>query len=189
MIHARITGIAVVALAASAASAATFDQDYSPDIDAPTDLGIFAVGITTVEGFVIDAFGANADVDVFTFQIGAGRQLVSLFYDADTTNRPFIGIDAGAVFSEDPNSVGNPADALFIGGLVASPGQDILPLLGASGIGQGFSGPLGPGAYTVFVQQIGNNPTNYSLVFEVVPAPSAGALAAVGALFAARRRR
>lgn len=189
-------GIIATAIAGTTLAAAAQTTDFSDDINAPTDLGVFGVGTSTVTGFVTDAFDANGDVDVFTFEIGAGTELVSITYTADNANAPFLGIDAGDTFNQNPNDAASGPDAQFLGGLVVRgdllTGEEVLAdadSLGNSGIGFGFGETLGPGDYTIFLQQIGNNPTNYTLDFAVAPTPASASLLGLCGLALSRRRR
>ena len=78
---------------------------------------------------------------------------------------------------------------------VSDMGNDILQPMGTWPGSQGFSGPLGPGSYTFWVQETGPSTDNWDLDFMIeatTPAvPGPGALAGLMgiACLAGRRRR
>jgi len=199
-----IRGLLALALcAAPAAGQVVYDEAVHGPLSTnnlnPTDLGVLRVGVHTVSGTVVDAIAAG-DVDVFTFEIAAGTALTGLFATAYQGSDPvlFMAIAAGPSFPFNAGELfGGDQDAylgsLHFGALEVALGTDLLPGLGAGentgGAGSGFVPPLGPGIYTMYIQQTGPTPVSYGLAFVVVPAAPTGALAAAGLLCAARRRR
>jgi len=91
----------------------------------------------------------------------------------------------------DPNT-GDPT--AFLGGVLfgsgdADVGDDLFPLLQLPFAGgTGFSGNLGEGSYSIFVQQTGPV-TEAELGIVVIPAPASAAVLGLAGLAAARRRR
>ena len=174
------------------------DGELSGNNLSPTDLLIFGVGNNTVGGTVDNATGATPNVDVFTFDIAAGTQLdtfsLNIFNSAD--NLAFVGIDDSNAFPFNATQLGAPGgpdQTQFIGGLLFGALGDITGPISNGGIGTGFSAPLGPGEYSVYVQQIGGTTVEYEFGFsvsEAIPEPgSAIFLGLALAGFAAKRRR
>ncbi len=150
----------------------------------PTPIGSTQPGSNLVTGYVEDAF-AVGDMDVFTFTVEPGFQWSGLYVDAyDYPNgagedvAAFLAIDTGSSFPynafdflDNPNVDYN----AFIGGTIfggedESKGRNILPRAGNSA-GSGFSGPLGAGTYTIYIQQTGPA-TRYTLDLEVTSVAS-----------------
>jgi hypothetical protein len=165
--------------------------DLSDDIDAPTQLGTLALGVSSVSLNVENSASPDGDFDVFTFSIAEGRAWSGLFVEeyipGDAVS--FLAIDDADTFPVNPN-FGDPT-AFLAGALfgTADVGDDLFPLLEipqAGGVG--FDGPLGPGDYSVFVQQTGPL-TEIALGFQVLPTPPAAALLGFGVLCVSRRRR
>ena len=181
----------------SVASAATIwtesvDGDLSSDAGAPTPV-TFAMGSNVINGSVSTGTDGR-DYITFTIQPGqALSALVLLMYDdlntgaANDGNTGYQAIILGST-SLIPSG-GNSLS--FLGGSHVAPtiGTDYLEIMASGTIaGTGFSTPLGPGTYSYHIQQTGPEPTAYSLDFVVVPEPSYGALAIVGAGLVLRRR-
>jgi hypothetical protein len=158
-------------------------QDFSDDSDAPTPLGVLGAGLTEIVGVVISTQFAP-DADLLTFNIAPGTQLDSISLNAFDGERHFFGLDEGAR-SVDPNT-GN--------------GQELLiaRLAGASEVGSDLLGPvpaslnfgpsdtptsLGPGDYTMWIQENNQGFYGYSLTLEVsaIPEPSAACVLWLGA--------
>jgi hypothetical protein len=160
--------------------------DLSNDRLNPT-LVPLAIGNNRVSGNT-----QEGDRDFLTITILPGQtldQLVLEFY-ASEDGAAFIGVQTGPILSVDPDNV-VPSDlygwALF-GPSHNNLGENILPEMGTNFGAQGFVPPLTEGTYTFWIQQLGPS-TDYTFNFVVVPAPSAAALFAVGALGLVRRRR
>lgn len=163
--------------------------DFSDDRFAPTPLPL-SVGSNQLIGIIEGEDGMGGlDRDYFTITIPAGLQLSSILLESymSTDFAAFAGIQPGAVFPDDPDSV-RPGD--LMGWTLFGPGnvdQDLLPQIGANG--RRFTAPLGAGTYTFWVQQIGPF-TDYTWNFEVaVPAPGAVGLLGAAGLVGLRRRR
>jgi len=171
------------------------DGDLSTDPLAPTGLDL-NVGSNIVSGTVTNQGDTR---DFFTFEIGAGESLTGIFLldytDVDSGgngDRGFIHIDEGGT-SVVPS--GGTAGEFLGGshldrGLIPDENFNVLErLAGAPQGGTGFIAPLGPGTYTINVQQTGPELTAYALDLVVVPAPGSLAVLGLGGLAAVRRRR
>jgi len=87
----------------------TVDGELSDDNLAPTDLLVFEIGLNTVAGTVVDATGANPNVDIFTFEVAAGTQFDGLFVNVfdSTDDLAFLGLDDSDTFPFDIAGVKN----------------------------------------------------------------------------------
>ena len=193
-----------------ATAATVWDESVNGDLSndplLPTTLTL-APGPNDVIGQAGGAPGPDAlapfDQDFFTFTIPAGYELRSLtpvrlhLSTLQGDEFAFIGIQGGAQITHgvSPPSFGGDAKGL-LGWLhvpASDQGADILPAMGAAGNGAtGFTGPLGAGRYSVWVQD--DHPLSYDYSFDVaaVPEPSAWGMMLVGFGWlglAARRRR
>lgn len=175
------------------------DGELSGDNLNPTALGTFGVGTSTVSGTIVDALGANPNVDVFTFNVATGSLLsgISVSNFVSTDNVAFLALDNGSSFAFDAVALGNfansPDQIPFIGGNLFGEevGSNIIDTIGNGDIGTGFSSPLGEGNYTIYLQQLGGSTVDYTLSFNVtnVPEPSSVAFLALGSLAFLRRKR
>ena len=156
-------------------------------------------GSNTVTGKVeeIGNGGFNGTADVFTFEIGVGDQLDTIFlnaFDTESGAAVFLALDDGATFQYTAEQINDqfllPDLTQIMGGTVAGTlniGTDILDdLQNAVNLGNGsaFDVPLGTGRYSIYIQETGPS-SDYSLGFNVsnvaaVPEPSS--LAALGVL-------
>ena len=184
-----LAALAVAAFTQSATAATIWDEgidgDLSGNQSAPTVL-VVDVGSNSITGVT-----QTGDVDFFTFTVPDGANLAQIiltsFDSAD--DLAFLAIQSGPVIT-DTTSAANllgwvHASATFVG-------TNVLDDL-ANGAGAlGFTTPLGPGTYTVWMQQTGADPVAYGLDLVLrVPEPSTALLFAFGiaALGFARRRR
>jgi hypothetical protein len=172
-------GLFVLAISVSFASAdVTWDEategDISNDPTNPTQVGSFDSGNLTVVGSVRASSGDTRDYVTFTVDKGASlvaMRLVS-YLDGVTGangNTGYVMIDDGNTSVIPSNSTASQ----FLGGShlnrtrFSSASVNMLDRLsqGVQG-GTGFSLPLGPGAYTVDVQQTGSQLSDYEIRFE-----------------------
>jgi len=141
------------------------DGIFSADRLNPTEF-LFGIGTNVIRA---SQGGSENSVDYFTITIPEGSNLVSIRlsgFTGATANLAFIGVQEGDSFTE-PASGTNPANLL--GGTTygsADSFTNILDDIGDGGVGQGFSGPLGPGTYTFWLNQTGAR-TSVQLDFEV----------------------
>jgi hypothetical protein len=170
--------------------------DLSNNQGAPTSVGLVA-GANSVIG----VSGIGDTQDWLTFTVPAGMQLSSLVLVSYLSTDPqgFMGVQAGATFVGNPFVAGSYLGFGHFGtGAVNGPlpptdlvGADMLPIMGDTTLApgsQGFTPPLGPGTYTLLIQQLGAA-TEYRFDFNLVPTPGGVAVAALATLGQARRSR
>jgi hypothetical protein len=184
-----LAGLVAAALGNPAAAATIWDEgvdgDLSGNQSAPTGL-VVGAGTNSIAGVT-----QTDDVDFFTFTVPDGASLVQIiltsFESAD--DLAFLAIESGPVITSTAS-----ADHL-LGWLhvsAAYTGTNILDDLPNGLDALGFIPPLGPGTYTVWMQQTGADPVAYGLDLVLsVPEPATALLFAlgIGALGVARRRR
>jgi PEP-CTERM motif len=194
---------AALAVAAAPASAdVVYNESVSGDLSnnglAPTPIA-FVNGDNIVTGTTGHDVTGAIDRDYFTFTIGADQNLtaINILLGTQTIGASFIGLQAGSqvtlpVFPA--NATGLLGWAHYTG---AEVGTDILDNMSVSTNGaSGFSTPLGPGTYSVWLQEIspgGAVPYSFDFVVSQVPEPSSWAMllagfAVLGLAFRRRRR-
>jgi len=181
-----------------ATAAVAYSESKTVDLSSnglsPTALAL-ALGDNIIEGWT-GRFEGNIDRDYFTFTLGANQQLESLiFLDGQTIGLAFIGVQAGNQVTVSPSA----ADATGLLGWyhyskAADQGADILSNIGIPMAGStGFTGPLGPGTYTFWLQEASpGSPVHYAFNFVVgdfvaespVPEPATWAMMLLGFGFA-----
>ena len=196
----RIPNFAALTLAlvipGPAIAATVWDESVNGDLSnnplAPTVLTL-APGSNDVIGEAGGPPGPGAkapfDQDFFTFTVPTGFELrslnavtVDLFTPGDEF--AFIAIQSGPQITHDvsPPSFGGSAAGLlgWLHVAASDQGTNILPAMGVAGDGAvGFTGPLGPGQYAVWVQD--DKPFKYDYSFEIgVPEPSTWAMMLIG---------
>ena len=191
-----LAGLVAAAFSYPVAAATIWDEgtdgDLSTDPAAPTSVTV-ALGTNTVIGSTIGS-AEGPDRDIFTFTVPDGAALTQLLLTAfiSEDDLAFLGLQAGSVITDTSipdNLLGwlHPS-AAFIG-------TNILDDIGQGGGAIGFTGPIGPGTYTLWMQQ--GDPLlvayGFDLIIEpaAVPEPPMAVLFALGlcALATARRRR
>jgi hypothetical protein len=177
-------------------AATVWDESVNGDLSnnplSPTAL-TFAPGANDVIGQAGDAplpgglapFGQ----DFFTFTVPSGYELKSLTAVTVDLLTPgdsvaFIGLQSGAQITHDvsPPSFGGDATGL-LGWLhvpASDQGTNILSAMGVAGDGaMGFTGALGPGQFSVWVED--DKPFRYDFSFQIaVPEPSTWAMMLIG---------
>jgi hypothetical protein len=177
--HLLLAPLAAATLAQGAAAATIWsegvDGDLSSNRAAPTALAV-ALGTNSIIGSV-----TSTDRDYFRITIPSGATLEQINLAAyGVDNLAFFAIQSGMQITVDPAA---PTAAPLLGyvhtgsGLV---GTDILDDMGAQSDAIGFTPPLGPGDYSLWMQQTNPVVTSYSFDLVVVPEPSAGALLGLG---------
>ena len=191
---AALVGVLAAAFMHNAAAVAIWDEgadgDLSSDPGAPT---VVAVDIGSNSFAGSSGFG---DMDLLTFEVPSGArlaQIVLTMYDSSSA-LAFLGIEAGSGITD----ITSPEHLLgWVHTSAAMLGTDVLDDAAQGPGAIGFTAPLGPGTYTLWVQETGSSPLSYA--FDVVlipgstqlPEPTGGMLftLGLGALFVARRRR
>jgi hypothetical protein len=180
----------------------TVDGEFSSLGSSPTTV-MLGTGNNAILGVTGGDEASHPDRDYFTFTIAPGQQLtaIDVLAGTDSPTRSFFGIAAGPETLVDPTSfsaAGLLGWTLFS---VADVGSDILDDLGAAAPpnfppfpgATGFSGPLGAGAYTAWIQDSDPETARYALNFRVAPVPEPASwalmLAGFGALGVCLRRR
>lgn len=162
------------------------------------------VSLIVGDNDILGTTGANAsfviDRDYFTFEVPVNAELTALTVLAGTAvvgsddfNQAFIAMQAGATMTVSPVS-GSPAGLLGHSHYNGSDiGTNILPRIGGGFGATGFSGALGPGHYTVWIQDFNPGASDYAFRFTLVqapvPEPATWMLTALGAGWIAARGR
>jgi hypothetical protein len=172
----------------------------------PTAITFVAGGNEILGSYGVAVAGGPVDRDYFTFTVGAGSELAAIIVVPSTTvagSASFIGIEAGPQVTLPPNTA---TATGLLGWHLTRPaadiGNDILPLIGnpMPSLGAtGFSPPLGPGIYSVWLQEngvCGPSLCHYGFDFVVSsqvlvpePASDAGVLTGLALLAFVRRYR
>jgi hypothetical protein len=207
------TTLAVVAGLAGGARADVIAWDEAVDGplsssgDTPTPLNFVAGTGNEVLGVYGQAVANGpVDRDYFSFTVGSGSALTAIIVlpgteSAGPLGTSFIGIEAGPQLTLPPTTT---TAAGLLGWYHTNPAldinHDILPLIGdpSPPMGAtGFTPPLGPGTYSVWIQETGvcgPDLCTYGFDFVLAPEPASGAvvlsgLAVLAVLRRSRRRR
>jgi len=189
---------AVLATSSPATAAVTYSESKTVDLSSnglsPTALAL-SLGDNIIEGWT-GRFEGNIDRDYFTFTLAANQALESItFLDGNTIGLSFIGVQSGNQVTVSPSA----ADATGLLGWyhyskAADVGTDILDNMGIPMAGStGFTGPLGPGTYSFWLQEASpGSPVHYAFNFVVgefvvesaVPEPATWTMMLLGFGFA-----
>lgn len=179
----RLCGLILLTLATfhNAQAALIHDEGVSGDLSdnnlAPTLLALNA-GSNVVRG---STTASPLDRDIFSFTIAAGEQLVAIVLDSYLSgdDRSFFAVASGNTISSLTSLPALLGNALIGASAGSMQGDDVLDNLGALTFGgsTGFSGSLGAGAYTFWLQETTVGIREYALDFQIrgssaVPAPS-----------------
>jgi hypothetical protein len=186
-----LAGLVAAAFAHSAAAVTIWDEgvngDLSSDPAAPTDLAV-GLGTNSITGTTA------GDMDFFTITVPDGANFTQLLLTSfeSTDDLAFLAIQSGPVITD----LSTPDNLLgWLHASAAFVGTNILDDIALGAGALGFTVPLGPGTYTLWMQQTGAELVAYGfdLIIEpaAVPEPAMAALFALGlcALAIARRRR
>lgn len=162
-------------LCGSAAAATVYDESVLGDLS-DSNLLPTAIALNNGANSIIGSINNSPlDRDFFTFDIGAGQSLTGFVleqYDS-TEDQSFLAIQSGPGISSLTDASALLGSALVGAFAGAQAGDDVLDDLGAAFPGgAGFSGPLGPGTYTVWFQEV-SAPVDYTFNLQVVPIPAA----------------
>ncbi|MCE9611171.1 MAG: PEP-CTERM sorting domain-containing protein [Chthoniobacter sp.] len=144
------------------------DGDLSGNNLAPTPLTL-GLGVNLISGTMgKDLPQAPVDRDMFTFMLAPGQYLTSIDFLVFTpTNQSFYAIAPGATINDT-----DPATHLS-NTLINGTGEFLDNLaLGAYSGGTGLTDPVGPGTYTIWLQELSSVVT-YQTAYTVVPEPGA----------------
>ena len=183
----KVLGALIACSASFSSHAATawsegVDGDFSNDGLAPTAV-TFALGHNEIIGTTGDA-GQGIDRDYFTFTVPVGMVLTALVLEPDTSvsgSSSFIGLQRGPQLTVTPTGGGvqNLIGLLHYDASMA--GADLFPSM----LIAPTTAPLGSGAYSVWVQELGGT-VPYALDFQIaaspVPVPAAAILLFSGVL-------
>ncbi len=169
--------------------------DLSDDRFNPTDFGQLAEGdnlvTATQQG---DSEPGGRERDYFTFEVPVGQVLTQLilvdYIPGETSGAQagFMGLAAGSIFDVDPETLAqNQTIPEMLGGHVYDPteiGTDLLPEFADGDVfgvtTQGFNLPLGPGVYTLWLNQ-GGEASTPTINLKTVPASSLPSIAIANA--------
>jgi hypothetical protein len=206
---AALFGLAGAARADVIAWDESVNGPFSSNGFAPTPITFVAGGNDILGSYGVAVADGPVDRDYFTFTVGAGSALAAIIVLPGTVaagSASFIGIEAGPKITLPPDAI----DATgLLGWRHTRPatdiGNDILPLIGNPDVAEGpgatgFAPPLGPGTYSVWLQDddpgCGPSLCHYGFDFVVTkpalvpePASSAGVLTGLALLAFVRRHR
>jgi hypothetical protein len=185
-------------LLASAAKADDYNDvttDLSNSFSAPTLINLTS-GANTITGRTGTSSG-SIDLDYFRVHVPAGSRLVAINLLAFDGTRSFIGVERGTTFTDPATTT----TANLLGWVHIVPslvGSDILDDMGRGAGAQGFTGSLGEGDYSFWIQENSTPVVNYQIALVVspgvpaLPAPFGAllwaGLGACGIVLVARRR-
>ena len=160
----------------------TVNGDLSGNNADPTPV-TFVPGRNDVLGQTGKAAATGTDRDYFTFVIPDGHVLAALIVlDLDLavgSNAAFLGLQSG----DEVISPTGPNPALLLGYwhlALADIDSDVLDDIASRPDAQGFTPPLGPGTYSVWIQDTNLGTSSYELQFVVVPGPATVLLTLTG---------
>ncbi len=177
----------LLALAATPALAGSWIESSNGDISG-NRLSPSLLNITLGNNQVTGTFGSG-DLDYLRIDIPAGLQISAInvtSYSGGSVS--FVGLQSGTTFSIDPNTA---SPAALLGYFLFGNGNlntNILPAIAAGFGAIGFTPPLNPGSFTLWLQETGGT-TGYGLNLIAVPTPGSAAVLGLGVLTLRRRRR
>lgn len=146
------------------------DGDLSNDRLAPTTVPL------VTGGNIISATSVRGDLEYVQVTVPNGQQLAAILVEtyASSDEIAFAAIQRGTTFTEPPQgtTVGNLLGYSHFGPAIEAVGADLLDNMGAGDGAIGFSGALGSGDYTVWLQQTGVTSTTYALEFVIADVPT-----------------
>lgn len=149
----------IVLLSTSIGAQTLWDEGTDGDLsdDGTNPSGVFVLIPESDNLVIANQVGNPRDVDFFAFTVPEDFQLEALIIEDynSADNVAFMAIDAGATTDVD---FMNPQSSDLLGGTTygtASIGSDILPQMGTLGGATGFTPPLPPGDYTIWLNQTG----------------------------------
>ncbi len=177
----------LLVLASTPAFAGSWIESADGDISG-NRLSPSIVNITLGDNQVTGTFGSG-DVDYLRIDIPAGLQISAINVTSYSGTRvSFVGLQAGTTFSVSPNEASPEALLGYFLFGKAHLDTNILPDIADGSGAIGFTPPLNPGSFTLWLQETGSR-TGYGLNLVAVPAPASVALLGLGVLTLGRRRR
>jgi hypothetical protein len=190
-----LAGLVIAGFTQPAGAATIWDEGTNGDLStnpaAPTGVTV-DIGTNSVIGTSVGS-EEGPDRDIFSFTVPDGAVLTQLVLTSfSTEDLAFIGLEAGSSIT-DTSSAAN-----LLGWLhpsAAFVGTDILDDMSQGDGAIGFTAPLGPGTYTLWMQQGDPDLLSYGLDLIIepaaVPEPPLVTLVALGffALMVGRRRQ
>ncbi len=163
----------------------TTSGDLGGNFASPFQGGSLSLGANTISGSSV-----STDRDYITFTIPAGMAVTSMTLSSfvSTDDRIFLALTAGTS-SIDPATANSNLGGMLgythpgTANTTALLGTEILDDLAAGAGAAGFSTPLSPGNYTLWIQQTNPQNVDYGFDLTAVPEP-ADAAWAVAALLA-----
>jgi hypothetical protein len=166
-----VIALLLLALASALPAAVVHNEatngDLSNNGNAPTALGAFAAGTHSVISTSV-----NSDIDNFTFTIPPGltlAQIVPTAYAGDDETA-FIGLQAGTTID---NTGATLMGWQHFGPTMGNMNTNLLPFMAP--------GPLGPGSYTIWIQQT-NATAPSTTTMDVVVTPEPGGVLSIALL-------
>lgn len=163
--------------------------DLSDTHSAPTALGSLPLGESLVAGFIENA--ERSDIDIFTFTVDANLALDSILLSVDG-DRHFLAIAEGTQISP------TESNTMLTARLISSSQANDNLLTNDDPFAPdtlGISAPLGPGDYTIWLQETQFETFGYAFTFQTstitaIPEASSGfLLVALGTSLGLRRKR
>lgn len=155
----------------SIVSGVNYDEGVSPDLSgepsSPTPFALDPGGNT------LTGSAGPFDFDIVRLTVPVGSALTSLTlnaYDNPQTSVSFVGLVAGPVWTA---GLGNEVSASALMGWAhiaefggTGLGADLLIFMSTAPLSPGFTRPVGPGEYSILIQDT-DNPVGYSMTFQL----------------------
>lgn len=179
--------LSVLALSASPALAGSWIESSVGDLSG-NRLSPSLVAISLGNNAVAGTFGSG-DLDYLRIDVPAGLQVSAINVTAYSgPSVSFLAVQSGPTFTVTPATAA-PASLLGYAHFgSADLNSNILPDLSTAFGAIGFTPPLNPGSYTLWLQDTGGT-VSYGLSIVAVPAPASAAVLGLGVLTLRRRRR
>jgi hypothetical protein len=180
---------AALAIVSAPAMGLNYVESVSGDLSnnhaSPTPLAL-TLGANTVGGRM-GSNGVSVDPDIFSFTVSPGRSVNAIDL---VTFAPVGSANGGSFFAISSGTSISSNDATqHLSNLLVNATGPLLPALATPSFGgPGIAGPLGPGTYTVWFQELATQ-VDYSFRINVVPEPATFALAGSALLLTLARRQ